>query len=49
MTEKFVPFEGLLRFKTPKDGSKGTLVLKKDNPTDRREFDDSVEIPVFFK
>jgi hypothetical protein len=49
MTRKFVPFEGSLKFKTPKDGSKGTLVLKKDNPTDRRELDDSLEIPIFFK
>jgi len=49
MTEKFVPFEGMIEFKRPGSGSKGTLVLKKDNPTDRPEFDDTLEIPVFFK
>jgi len=49
MTEKFVPFEGMIEFKRPGSGSKGTLVLKKDNPTDRPEFDDALEIPIFFK
>jgi hypothetical protein len=27
----------------------GTLVFKKDNPTDRPELDDSLELPVYFK
>ena len=48
MTEMFVPFESVIKFKTPRPGSKGTLILKKDNPTDRPEFDDALEIPVFF-
>jgi len=49
MTEMFVPFESVIKFKPPRSGSKGTLVLKKDNPTGRPEFDDALEIPVFFK
>jgi len=49
MTETFVPFEGIIEFKRPGSGSKGTLVLKKDNPTGRPEFDDALETPVFFK
>ena len=49
MTKTFVPFEGIIEFKRPGSGSKGTLVLKKDNPTDRPEFDDALETPVFFK
>ena len=48
MTELFVPFESLIKFKTPPSGSRGTLVLKKDNPADRPEFDDALEIPVLF-
>ncbi|MEE8552128.1 MAG: Gmad2 immunoglobulin-like domain-containing protein [Desulfobacterales bacterium] len=47
MTETFVPFESMIEFKRPGSGSKGTLVLKKNNPTDRLEFDDKLEIPVF--
>jgi hypothetical protein len=49
MTKMFVPFESVIKFKPPGSGSKGTLVLKKDNPTDRQKFDNALEIPVFFK
>jgi hypothetical protein len=49
MTEMLVPFESVIKFKPPGSGSKGTLVLKKDNPTGRPEFDDALEIQVFFK
>ena len=49
MTQKFVPFEGTLKFKKPEDGSRGTLILKKNNPTDLPEHDDALEIPIFFK
>ncbi len=49
MTETFVPFESVIKFKPPRSGSKGTLFLKKDNPTDRPEFDDALEIPVIFE
>ena len=36
-------------FKPPSSGSKGTVILKKDNPTGKPEFDDSLELPVGFK
>jgi hypothetical protein len=49
MTRDFVSFEGTLKFERPKDCGRGTLVFKKDNPTDRAELDDAVEIPIFFK
>ena len=48
MTEKFVPFEAVIKFKMPASGSKGTLILKKDNPTDLPEHDDELGITVFF-
>ena len=49
MTKMFVPFESVIKFKSPASGSKGTLILKKDNPTGRQKFDNVLEIPVFFK
>jgi len=49
MTEQFVPFEGTLTFIKPAAGDRGILVFKKDNPTDRPELDDSLELPVYFK
>jgi len=48
MTRDFVPFEGTLKFKRPAVGHRGTLVFKKDNPSDRPERDDSMELPVNF-
>ena len=48
MTKEFVPFEGTLKFKVPAGGGRGTLVFKKDNPTDRPELDDEMELPVRF-
>lgn len=48
MTTDFVDFSGSLTFTNPKRGSRGTLVLVKDNPSDRTELDDSTAIPVFF-
>ncbi len=47
MTKEFVPFEGTLKFKEPGAG-RGFLVFKKDNPTDRPELDDALELPVEF-
>ena len=35
-------------FKKPAAGTRGVLVFKKDNPTDRPELDDSLELPVYF-
>jgi hypothetical protein len=49
MTKSFVPFTATLNFKSPGAGTRGVLELKKDNPSDRRELDDVVRVPVFFK
>jgi hypothetical protein len=49
MAREFVPFEGRIEFKKPKGRGRGTLILKKDNPSDRPELDDALEIPVFFE
>jgi len=49
MTEKFIPFESVMTFSLPDSATKGILILKKDNPTDQPEFDEALEIPVFFK
>jgi hypothetical protein len=48
MTRDFVPFEGTLTFEKPVSGGRGTLILRKDNPSEQREQDDALEIPVFF-
>jgi hypothetical protein len=54
MTEEFVPFTATLEFENPYPAGaqdfmgKGTLILKKDNPTGLPEFDDALEIPVRF-
>ncbi len=53
MTTEFVPFKAELQFENPSfdaDFSKrGTLILKKDNPSGLPEYDDAIEIPVRFK
>ena len=49
MTENYVPFKVSLTFTMPEYGDRGTLVLKKDNPSDRRDLDAAVEVPVRFK
>jgi hypothetical protein len=48
-TEELVKFIGTLQFDQPTSGQKGTLVLKKNNPSDLRENDDSYELPIIFK
>ena len=48
MTENFVPFEAILTFSVPKD-QKGTLILKKDNPSGLPEHDDELRIPINLK
>ncbi|MDP3954030.1 MAG: Gmad2 immunoglobulin-like domain-containing protein [bacterium] len=48
MTEDFVPFESILNFSGPSAGSKGTLILHKDNPSGLPEHDDQLRIPVIF-
>lgn len=57
MTEELVPFSAIVEFKNPvfpgadKDhfSRRGFLILQKDNPSDLPEYDDALEIPVFFK
>lgn len=54
MTEEFVPFTATLTFTNPYPVGaedfmkKGTLILKKDNPSGMPEKDDALEIPVRF-
>ena len=49
MTKEFVPFEGTITFEKPTTGHWGTLVFKKDNPSDRPELDDAMELPINFE
>jgi len=50
MTEKFVPFKAILEFKNDLSVSnRGSLILKKDNPSGLPENDDALEISVFFE
>jgi len=50
MTEEFVPFTATLEFTADISVSnRGALILKKDNPSGLPEYDDALEIPVFFK
>jgi hypothetical protein len=48
MTEDFVPFEATLEFTLNKQAysNRGSLILKKDNPSGLPENDDALEIPV---
>jgi hypothetical protein len=54
MTEEFVPFSANLEYQNPyKAGDpdfmkRGSLILKKDNPSGLPEHDDALEIPIFF-
>lgn len=51
MTEDFVPFEAVIEFIVDKDiySNKGTLILRKDNPSGLPEHDDALEIPVTYE
>lgn len=49
MTENFVPFEGEISFTPPPGQTKGTLIFKKDNPSGLPEYEDQLEIPIFFQ
>lgn len=48
MTEEFVPFTSELKFESPPAGTRGDLILEKDNPKGLPEYDDSFRIPVKF-
>ncbi|MCK5021920.1 MAG: hypothetical protein KAR54_01590 [Candidatus Pacebacteria bacterium] len=43
-----IPFKGILEFEKPAYGERGTLILQKDNPSDLRELDNALEIPIIF-
>ncbi len=49
MTQELVPFTCRLTFETPSYGQRGTLILRKDNPSDKPALDDALEIPVRFE
>ena len=50
MTNEFVPFQVRLEFETNSMVNKsGSLILRKNNPSGLPEYDDSLEIPIFFK
>lgn len=50
MTTEFVPFAATMTFVVDKNvySDRGTLILKKDNPSDLPENDDAMEIPIKF-
>ena len=48
MTTDFVPFKATLTFPKQPAGSKGTVVLHKDNPSGDPARDQSISIPVTF-
>ncbi len=48
-TENLVKFIGTLQFDQPPSGQNGTLIFKKDNPSDLPQNDDSYELPIIFK
>ncbi|PCI21313.1 hypothetical protein COB64_00320 [Candidatus Wolfebacteria bacterium] len=47
-TEDFVKFSGILEFEKPDSGNKGTLILRKSNPSGEPAFDDALELPILF-
>jgi len=52
MTTEFVPFKATLKYNFADAGqysNRGTLILKKDNPSGLPEHDDALEIPVMLK
>ncbi len=50
MTTEFVPYEATLTYAIDSDvySNRGTLILRKDNPSGLPEHDDALEIPVVF-
>lgn len=50
MTTDFVPFEAMLTFTVDKNAysNKGSLILRKDNPSGLPQNDDALEIPIVF-
>lgn len=48
MTEDFIPFTSTLEFPPQTPGTKGTLILEKSNPSDLRQHDAALRLPVTF-
>lgn len=48
MTTEFVPYTATLTFARPSYGTRGALILRKDNPSGLSEHDDALEVPVVF-
>jgi len=50
MTSEFVSFEAMITFTVDENAydNKGTLILRKDNPSGLPEHDDALEVPVVF-
>lgn len=48
MTDRFVPFEAVLEFPVPSSGTRGVLVLERDNPSGSPENAHELRIPVRF-
>ncbi len=49
MTTDWVPFAATVTIAQPYAAGWGWLVLKKDNPSERRALDDEVRIPIFLQ
>lgn len=51
MTEDFVPFSGTVSYELPVDAysASGTIIFKKDNPSDLPAHDDAFEFPIILK
>jgi len=53
MTPEYVPFEGVLEFDVPADigefSRRGSLILRKDNPSGLPEHDDAIEVTIYFR
>jgi hypothetical protein len=49
MTTEYVPFTATLTFAKPEYNERGTLILKKDNPSGLPEHDDAFEYTIRFK
>lgn len=48
MTDDFVLFSATLEFTSLEKTNQGTLVFIKDNPSDMRELDDQLSIPILY-
>ncbi|MGB3921814.1 MAG: Gmad2 immunoglobulin-like domain-containing protein, partial [Minisyncoccia bacterium] len=51
MTTDFVPFEAKVEFTIDPEtwSNRGSLILRKDNPSGLPEYDDALEIPIYFE